>query len=107
MLGHELAVEQREIADLETGDEPRKRHLRCVSLPAEHAFAEEGAAELHAVEAADKLAVTAHLDRMGVARLMQCQHCALELTVDPGFLARRAGGDHGGKIAVMGDLEAS
>jgi len=27
MLGHELAVEKREIADLEPSDEPRKRDL--------------------------------------------------------------------------------
>src|SRR5258706_16235045 len=107
MLGHELTVEQGEIADLKAGDEPGERDLRGVAGTAEHAFAEKGAAELHAVEAADKLAITAHLDRVGVTRLVQRQHGALELVIDPGFLAVRAGSDHRGKIAVVGKLEAA
>ena len=66
MLGHELAVKQREIADLEPGDEPGERDLRRVARAAEHAFAEEGTAELHAIEPTDEFAVgiigTPHLD---------------------------------------------
>src|SRR3954465_8486278 len=107
MLGHELAVEQGEIADLEAGDKPRQRDLRGIASSAEHAFAEERAAELHAVEAADKLAITAHLDRMGVTRLVQCEHRALELVIDPRFLARRASRDDRGEIAVVSYLEAT
>ena len=105
MLGHELAVEQREIADLEARDQPGERDLRRVGRAAEHAFAEEGAAELHAVEAADQRVAVPHLDRMGVARAVEREHRVLELGVDPGLLAVGAGGDHAGEIAVAGDRE--
>jgi len=66
MLGHELAIEQREVPRLEAGDQPRQRHLGCIARPAEHAFAEEGAAQLHAVKTADQLAALPDLDRMGM-----------------------------------------
>ncbi len=52
MVGHELAVEQREIADLEPSDEPGQRDLRCIRRAAEHAFAEKGPAEPDPVKAA-------------------------------------------------------
>ena len=68
MVGHELAVEKREIAGLQPSDEPGQRDLGCIRHPAEHAFAEEGAAELHAVKAADQRGRYPDLDRMGVAR---------------------------------------
>ena len=55
MVGHELAVEKREIAGLHTGDEPGKRDLGRIAHAAEHAFAEERAAELHAVDLAHQL----------------------------------------------------
>ena len=60
VVGHELAVEQREIAGLEARDQPGERDLRGVGRAAEHAFAEEGAAELDAVEPADELARPCH-----------------------------------------------
>ena len=44
------------LPDLEARDKPGQRDLRGVGHPAEHAFAEEGAAELHAVEPADQIA---------------------------------------------------
>jgi hypothetical protein len=66
VLGHELAVEKREIADAQTGDEPGERDFGCVAHAAEHALAEEGAAELHAIEAADQLIAVPDLDRMRV-----------------------------------------
>jgi hypothetical protein len=94
VLGHELAVQKREIADLEAGDKPRQRDLRGIARAAEHAFAEERAAKLHPVQPTDEFAALAHLDRMGVARLMERQHRLLELGVDPGLLAVGAGGDH-------------
>ena len=50
MIGHELAVEQGEAADLEARDQPGERDLRRVGRAAEHAFAEKGAAEAHAIE---------------------------------------------------------
>ena len=63
-------------------------------IAAEHAFAEEGAAELHAVEPADQLAVAASTSiewawperwRPSIARSIS--------VVDPGLLAVRAGRD--------------
>jgi hypothetical protein len=67
MLGHELAVEQLEPADDQPGDQPGERHLGRVAPGREHALAEEGGAEPHAVQAADQLAILPCLDRMGVA----------------------------------------
>src|SRR5206468_994657 len=106
MLGHELAVEQREVADLQSRHQPRERDLRGIARPAEHAFAEKGAAELHAVEAADELPVATDLDRMSMPGLVQRQHRPLELAVDPGLLAVGAGGDHRREVLVVPDLEA-
>jgi len=105
MLGHELAVEEREIADLKPGHEPGQRHLRRIAGAAEHALAEEGAPELHTIKASDELAAQAHFDRMGVTRLVERKHRPLELTVDPGLLAVRAGGDDRCKILVVGHVE--
>ena len=105
MLGHELAVEKREIADLEARDQPGERDLRRIGSAAEHALAEKGAAELHAVEAADQLGAFPDLDRMGMARAVERDHRVLELGVDPGLLAFGAGGDHAGEIAVVSDDE--
>ncbi|MEA3081991.1 MAG: hypothetical protein QOD54_1659 [Sphingomonadales bacterium] len=67
MLGHELTVEKREIADLKARDKPSQRNLGCIARAAEHALAEERAAELHAIEAANELAALPDLNRMGVA----------------------------------------
>src|SRR4029078_6202086 len=81
VLGHELAIEKREIADLQARNEPRQRNLRGVRLPAEHALAEEGAAELHSIEPADQLAVLPDFDRMGMTGAMERNHRMLELGV--------------------------
>jgi hypothetical protein len=105
MLGHELAVEQSEIADLEPSDEPGQRDFGRIARPAEHALAEECATELHSVEAADQLAATTDLDGMGVTGLVQRQHRALELPVDPRLLAVGARGDHRCEVVVVRDLE--
>ena len=106
MLGDELAVEQGEVAGLEPCDQPGERNLGRVADAAEHAFAEESAAELYAIEPADKLALLADFDRVRMTRRVQRQHCPLELAVYPGLLARGAGGDHCSEIAVVSDLEA-
>src|SRR6185312_17177837 len=92
MLGHELAIEKREIADLQARDQPGERDLGCVGPAAEHAFAEKGAAELHAIEAADQVVRLPYLDRMGVAGAVERDHRVLELGVDPRLLAVGAGG---------------
>jgi len=107
VLGHELAVEKREIADPEACDEPGQSNLRCVAGAAEHALSEEGAPELYAVETADQLTPEAYLDRMGVAGLMERKHGPLELGVDPGLLAIGASGDDRREFAVVGHFETA
>ena len=67
MLGHELAVEQPVAADPEPRDQPGERDLGGVAAGREHALAEEGGAEVDAVEAADQLVPLPAFDRMGVA----------------------------------------
>jgi len=42
--GHELAVEQGEVADPQSRHQPGQRDLRCIGHPAEHRFAEKGPA---------------------------------------------------------------
>ena len=100
MFSHELAVEQGEIADLQARDKPGERDLGGVAHATEHAFAKEGAAELHAIDSAGQLIAAPDLDRMGVTRAVEREHGLLELGVDPGFLAVGAAGDHAGEIAV-------
>ena len=98
MLRHELAVEQPESADDEARHQPGQRHLRRIRSKREHALAEEGAAEPHAVEAADKFLILPAFDRMGVTESVEQIVALLDLAVDPGFLALRAivhdGGEH-------------
>lgn len=107
MVGHELAIEQREIADLETRDEPGERDLGSIAGAAEHALAEERAAELDAVKPANELARAPDLDGMSMTRAVQREHRAFELRVDPGLLAVGAGPDHCPEVAVAGDVEAA
>lgn len=49
VLGHELGVQQDKAPGDEPGDQMHQGHLGGVGLPAEHAFAEEGAFEGDAV----------------------------------------------------------
>ena len=94
MIGHELAVEQAEAADLQPRHQPGQSDLRGVARVREHALAEEGAAEADAVEAADQRLTLPHFDRMGVAAGMELGIALLDLGVDPGVVARGAGADH-------------
>src|SRR5437868_13216444 len=105
MVGHELAIEQAEIADLEPSDEPGERDLRGVPFAAEHALAEEGAAQLHAIDSADEVGAVPDLDRMGMARRVQSEHRPLDVGVDPRLLAVGTAGDHAREIPVVADLE--
>lgn len=66
MSGDELGVEQREAAIFQTGDEIDQRDLAGVPRCGEHAFAEEGAAQMDAVKAADQLALLPDLDRVAM-----------------------------------------
>lgn len=107
MLGHELAVEQAEIADLQPGDEPCQCNLRRIGPTAEHAFAEKGSPELHAVKTADEAIALPYLDRIGMAGTVKCDHRTLQLGIDPGLFAVCAGCDHAREIAIVGHQEPS
>ena len=62
MIGDELAIEQGEAANLQARDERGERDLRRVGGAAEHRFAEEGAAEFDAVNAADQFLILPAFD---------------------------------------------
>jgi hypothetical protein len=99
MVGHELTVEQTEMADLEARDQPGKRDLGSVGRPAEHRFAEESAAQFDAVEAADELGIAIGIgapafDGMGMARRREVARCLLDRAVDPCLVAIGAGTNH-------------
>lgn len=87
MVGHELAVEQPVAADAQPSDQPGERHLRGVGAQREHGFAEEGGAEIDAVEAAGQLLVLPAFDRMGVAVPVEEPIALLDLLIDPRLLA--------------------
>lgn len=98
-----LAVEQRGIAPAHRRDQPGKRHLRGIALPAEHALAAEHAPESHAVQSADKLALARFVarpgfDRMGVAERVQRAIAVADALRDPAVVRagtrRRAAIDH-------------
>lgn len=105
MLRHELAVEEREVARPEPGDQPGERNLRCIGRAAEHAFTEKGASELYAIKAADKRFALPYLYRVGVPRGVKREHRAFELVVDPCFLTVGAGCDDLWKASVVSDRE--
>jgi hypothetical protein len=105
MVSHELAVEEREITDLQAGNQPGKRHFRCVARPAEHAFAEEGSAKLHPIEATDQSFLAPDLDRVGMAGSVESQHRPLELVVDPRLFAVGTGGDHRSEVCIQSYIE--
>jgi len=114
VIGDELAIEQLEAADPQACHQMRQPDLRGVAHPAEHALAEIGAAERHAVEAADQRAADVarapDLDRMGVAVAVQDVVGLLDLAVDPGLgaIARRlrAVAHHLGEGTIGGHREA-
>ena len=109
--GLELAVEQGEPADAQPRDQPGERDLRRVGRAADHAFAEERAAERQAVEPADQLVAVPAFDRMREARARGASmKTLLDRAVDPGvgpvvgaFGAQR---DDVVEGAVGGDAEA-
>lgn len=105
MLGHELAVEQAEAPDPKTRHQPGEGDLGGVRADREHALAEKGAGEAHAIEPADQLVVLPAFDRMGVAGLVQPVVAQLDLGVDPGLGPLRAATDDGREGGVAGDGE--
>ena len=105
MIGHELAVEQSEIAGLQSRNQPSQRNFRGVRRVAEHAFAEKGSPKLYSIKSAGELVADPHFERMGMAGRIESEHCPFDVGVDPGFLAIGAGGDYCCKLAVEGDRE--
>lgn len=79
------------MSNAKAGNEPRERDLRGIRSAAEHRLAEESAAELHAIKAADKLFAEPAFDRMRVADCMQAQRRPLDDIVNPRFVAVGAG----------------
>ena len=91
MGGEELGIEQTEAAAAQALDQMHQGDLAGVGLAAEHAFAEEGAAEDHPVKPADQFALAPALHAMGRAALVQGNVEALDVPIDPGFPALRPG----------------
>jgi hypothetical protein len=71
MAGDELRVEQGEAAISQARHEIDQRNLARVARAREHALAEEGAAEMHAVKTAGEFSVLPHLDRVAMTEREQ------------------------------------
>ncbi len=84
MIGHELAVEQREATRLHPRHQPGQPYLRCVGTARDHAFTKKGAAQRDAIKPADKLLPFPAFDRMRKAQVVQGAIGRFYLTVDPG-----------------------
>ena len=69
MIGDELRVEQAIAAGLEPRDQMHQRDLGGIARAVKHAFAEERAAERHAVKPADQLVAVIDLDGVAMAAL--------------------------------------
>ena len=80
-----------------------ERDLRGVAGAMEHAFAEKGAAQAHAVKAADQPIALVSLERMGMAGGEQFAIEPHDLVVYPGLLALGAGAHDRFERAVGGD----
>jgi len=110
MRGDELAVEQFPPARDEPRDKVRERDLGRIARPADHRFAEKGAAERDAVEPTDQLVLLPAFDAVRVADLEQAVVTRLDYRVDPRCrpVARGLGAqrNHVGKGAVGGDAKA-
>jgi len=95
VAGEKLRVEQLEAAELETRHEIDERDLARVAGPRKHAFAEERASEMYAVEASDQLIVVPHLHRMAVAKSeevgIEAANAAIDPRAAPSGPRRRAG----------------
>src|SRR5215467_15854060 len=109
MIGDELGVEQPEPARAQPCHQMHQRDLRSVARPVEHALAEEGAAQAHAVESADQRVAVIDLDRVAMADTVQAEIEIADAPVDPGAgaagLRLGAAVDHRGEVAVADDGE--
>jgi hypothetical protein len=107
MVGHELAVQKLEAADAQPRNQPGQRDLGRVRHRTEHALAEEGAAQLDAVKAANQLLLVPHLHGVGVAQAVKFEHRLLDFRIDPRLIAVSAASDDPGEVAVPADLESA
>jgi len=62
MVGHELAIEQREPGEFQPRDEVSERDLRRVGRAADHRFAEKRSAQRHPVKSADQIFIAPAFD---------------------------------------------
>ncbi len=108
--GFHLAVDQAESPALQLPRQPHQRDLGGVGFAAEHGFAVEHAADRHAVETADQLAVAPGFHRMRVAGLEQAGVGRHHRRGNPGAACplpwRGAGAHHLGEGGVDTQLEA-
>ena len=104
-----LAIEQFGAPDPHRRHQPCQRHLGRIGHAAEHAFAEEGPPERHAIEPADQLAVMAAFDRMGMAAIEQLAVKIDNRFVDPALgmsgSGRRTGPHYFPERRIGADLE--
>jgi len=112
MVGHELTVEQRELAYLEPRDEPGKGDFGSIGLSAEHRFAKKGAAQFDPIESADQFACPIAIDvpafdRVCMTRSVEVACRLLDRAVDPRFATIGASTDDGVEGDVMRDGEIS
>src|SRR5918996_1379795 len=81
-----------------------QRHLGSVAGAMEHALAEEGAGEAHAVKSSDEFLLFVYLDAVAMAALMQLAIELADAAGNPGAAASRLGSratpDHRLKIAI-------
>ena len=94
------------MADAKPRYQPGECDLGGIGHAAEHGFAEEGPAQLHAIKAADQPAVMPAFDRMGMTDGMKPKRGPFDRRVDPGFVAIGAGQQDLMKRPVAGDRES-
>lgn len=91
MRGDELAIQKFRTATLQSGYQPRQRHLRRIGRPAEHRFAAEHAGESDAVKATDQPVFVPAFDRMRKTQPMQLAITGHDSRADPAFIRIGAG----------------
>jgi hypothetical protein len=104
VIGHKLAIEQGEIADTHTGNQPCQRDFGRIGGAGKHALAEKCTPHGKSVKPANKLSVRPAFNAVRHAHAMQLAKCRFNIAVDPGFLpvlrALRTGLDDRGKAGI-------
>jgi hypothetical protein len=107
VVGDELAVEQGEAARPKPRDQPGERYLGRIGLAAEHAFAEESAAEPDSIHPTDQFARPPNLDAVGAADLVEVGHGRRDGRIDPRLRTVGATFEHAGEVTIVGDSKAA